>query len=39
MGDVTELMYSCCVENKFQAAEVAFDAVPKVPPSILKNKF
>lgn len=38
MGDVTELMYACCVENNFQATEVASDAVPNVPPSVLRNR-
>jgi hypothetical protein len=31
-------MYSCCVENKFQAAELACDAVPKVPLPVLRNR-
>jgi hypothetical protein len=27
VGDVTELMYSCCVESKFQPADVPYDVI------------
>lgn len=30
VGDVTELMYSCCVESKFQSAAVPYDVIAKV---------
>lgn len=30
VGDVTELMYSCCVESKFQPADVPYVVIVKV---------